>query len=162
MFEIATQIGHIISIHTDTRWGGRFEDITRAKLGTDKSIMAKGIHASDEEVEEAFKSGADFVLVVGRVPDANPDKCIIEPNSLQELADLPPEFGNVVWNSRDLSTGGLKRETFAEAREVLPYPKWLCQASNIKTLADIEPTANAILVGTHLEALKDELTKHTP
>jgi len=55
----------------------------------------------------------------------------------------------VVWNSRDLSDGGLKKETFEEARRL--WKGWLCQASNICSVADIQDGADAVLVGTHLE-----------
>ena len=54
----------------------------------------------------------------------------------------------VVWNSRDLKNGGMKEETFNEARKL--WKGWLCQASNIRTVSDINEYANAVIVGTNL------------
>ena len=161
LFSVAEKVGDMISIHTDSRWGGSFELIKKAKSLTKKPILAKGIHETDELVTRAIESGADFVLVVGRLPscdDCSPirigrlpkaylDKCLIEPNTLAELATIPKGV-RVVWNSRDLKTGGLKKETFAQARKI--FPGWLCQASHIELVGDIDPTADAVLVGTKL------------
>lgn len=147
LFSVAEKVGDMISIHTDARWGGSFDLIKKAKSLTRKPVLAKGIHETDELVTKAIESGADFVLVVGRIPRVHLDKCLIEPNTLAELALLPKDV-KAVWNSRDLMTGGLKKETFADARKI--FPGWLCQASNIETVADIDPTADAVLVGTNL------------
>ena len=148
LFAFAERVGDMISVHTDPRWGGSFELLSRARGRTQKPILAKGIHAQDSEIEEAVARGADYVLVVGRIPNVHLDKCLIEPNTLAELVALAPKT-KAVWNSRDLATGGLKKETFAEARAL--WNGWLCQASNIRTTADIQAGADAVLVGTHLE-----------
>lgn len=150
LFEIANDVGDIISVHTDPRWHGSFELIKKARALTKKPILAKGIHANDSEVEQAVDAGADYVLVVGRVPGVHLVKSLIEPNSLEELGNLPPDV-KAVWNSRDLSSGGLKNETFTQARQL--FPGWLVQASNIAAITDINPEAEAILVGTHLAEL---------
>ncbi len=147
LFLIADEIGDIVSIHTDKRWGGSFDLVRKARVLTKKPILAKGIHATDDEIEQALDAGADYVLVVGRVPSIHRDKCLIEPLTLSELKIIPENL-KVVWNSRDLSDGGMKKETFEQARET--FRGWICQASNIKTVADIENGADAILVGTHL------------
>lgn len=148
LFDIAEDAGDIISVHTDPRWGGSLELIRRACARTSKEILAKGIHATDEEVEAAIEAGADRVLVVGRIPEIHRDRLLIEPLTLQELRMIPHDM-KAVWNSRDLSDGNMKTETFAEARSI--FHGWLCQASNIRTVADIEDGADAVLVGTHLE-----------
>ncbi len=148
LFTIAEKVGDMISIHTDPRWGGDFSLITKAKGFTQKPILAKGIHATDEEIQKAIDAGADYVLVVGRIPSIYLDKCLIEPYTLEELITIPEQV-KVVWNSRDLKTGGLKTETFAQARAL--FKGWLCQASNIRTVDDIDVGANAVLVGTYLE-----------
>lgn len=147
IFTLANSVGEIISIHTDPRWGGSFDLIKKARRLTDKPILAKGIHATDEEIERAVLAGAHYVLVVGRIPLVHADKCLIEPLTLAELAAIP-ENTKVVWNSRDLSNGGLKVETFEQARAL--FKGWICQASKIKTIADIKDGADAVLVGTHL------------
>lgn len=154
LFKIANEYGDIISIHTDPRWNGSFDLIRKAKSLTSKPILAKGIHDTDDLIQKAVESGADFVLVVGRIPAVHTDKCIIEPNSLEELKALPHNM-KVVWNSRDLKTGCLKKETFVEARKI--FPGWLCQASNIKSIEDVEKEANAVLVGESLEKFVQSL-----
>ncbi len=147
LFVIADEIGDIISIHTDTRWGGSFDLIRKAKTLTKKPVLAKGIHATDIEVQQAIEAGADHVLVVGRIPTIHQEKCLIEPLTLTELKTIPENL-KVVWNSRDLSDGGTKEETFEDARSI--FKGWLCQASNIKILQDIKEGANAVLIGTNL------------
>lgn len=147
LFAIANEIGDIISIHTDVRWGGSLDLIKKAKTLTNKPILAKGIYAADSEIQQAFDAGADYVLVVGRIPSIHLDKCLIEPLTTDELKTIPENI-KVIWNSRDLSDGSLKKESFEKAREV--FRGWLCQASNIVTIDDIKKGANAVLVGTHL------------
>lgn len=154
LFAIANRIGDIISIHTDSRWGGSFDLIKKAKVLTNKPILAKGIHATDDEIEKAVNAGADYVLVVGRIPTIHLDKMLIEPLTLDELKIIPEDL-KVVWNSRDLSDGGLKKETIEKAREI--FKGWLCQASNIATIEDIKREANAVLVGTHLLEFAESL-----
>ncbi|QSH39368.1 hypothetical protein JXR01_03670 [Candidatus Kaiserbacteria bacterium] len=148
LFATANEVGDIISIHTDSRWGGSFELLEKARRLTDKPILAKGIHKDDSDIEKALEIGADWVLVVGRVPQKYAEKCFIEPLTLAELTTIPENL-RAVWNSRDLKGGSLKSETFADARKV--FNGWLCQASNIKTVGDIEDGANAVLIGTHLD-----------
>jgi len=154
IFEVAQEIGDIISIHTDERWGGSFNLLKQARSLTEKPILAKGIHQTDALVEQAISCGADFVLVVGRIPKIYQKKCFIEPLTLKELQKIPKGF-RAVWNSRDLSSGELKKETFEEARA--SFSGWLCQASNIKTIADIKEGASAVLVGTHLFEFAESL-----
>ncbi len=154
LFALATAVGDIVSIHTDPRWGGSFELLRKARRLTDKPILAKGIHATDEEIKEAVDAGAEYVLVVGRVPQIYTERCLIEPYTLAELALLHPEI-RAVWNSRDLTTGGIKEEMFDDARKI--FKGWLCQASNIETVADIEDGADAVLVGTHLRTFAESL-----
>ncbi len=154
LFRIAESIGDILSIHTNPRWGGSFELLEKARAMTTKPILAKGIHETDEEIERTVALGADWVLVVGRMPKVHIEKCMIEPTTLEELKTTPENL-RAVWNSRDLRDGGFKTETFQEARSL--FNGWLCQASNIKTIADIEPGANAILIGTHLDTFIESL-----
>ncbi len=147
LFEVAERVGDIISIHTDPRWGGSFDLITKARALTNKPILAKGIHASDSDIQQALDAGADWVLVVGRMPAIYQEKCMIEPLILDELQTIP-EHMRAVWNARDLKDGSKKTETFAEARAI--FKGWLCQASHIRTVSDIEKGADAALVGTNL------------
>jgi indole-3-glycerol phosphate synthase len=154
LFAIAEKVGDIISIHTDARWGGSFDLIRKAKTLISKPILAKGIHATDAELQQAIDAGADYVLVVGRIPNIYQEKCLIEPLSLAELRMIPEHF-KVVWNSRDLSNGELKKESFEEARKI--HKGWLCQASNIETVTDIKDGADAVIVGAHLPDFAESL-----
>ncbi len=147
LFELAEEHGDWISIHTDPRWGGSFELIRKARALTDKPILAKGIHANDADIDKALEAGADYVLVVGRLPKSDLKKCLIEPNSLAELVALPTEV-KAVWNARNLTNGQPKTEDFSQARAA--WSGWLCQASFITRPTDIEPGADAILVGEQL------------
>ncbi len=169
LLEKAVAYGHWVSIHTDPRWGGSFGKIARARRFIEKypsrlrpKILAKGVHKSDDEVTQALDMGADYVLIVGRIPNArfNPSRCLIEATTLDDLRLIPHGY-KAVWNSRDiknairayergekLSHNLERKETFTDALRI--WPGWLCQASNIHTFADIAPGANAILVGTHL------------
>ncbi len=115
LFAIANNAGDIISIHTDPRWHGSFDLVRKARSLTTKPILAKGIHASDDDIKRALAAGADYVLVVGRIPAIHLDKCLIEPYTIAELTKLPGQC-HAVWNSRDLTTGVMKSETFEESR----------------------------------------------
>ncbi|MDE1865147.1 MAG: hypothetical protein KGH94_00705 [Candidatus Micrarchaeota archaeon] len=146
-FELANRVGDIISIHTDERWGGSFDDLRKARSMTNKPILAKGIHETDDLVDEAVRSGADCVLVVGRIPEVHSDIVWVEPLYLRQL-DFIPDTYKVVWNARDITTGKPKGETFEQARD--RWPGWLCQASFVKHIDDVEGGANGILVGEGL------------
>ncbi len=156
LLELAIEFGDIISIHTDERWGGSLELVRRARAATDKPILAKGIHTHDRDIEQALEAGADFVLVVGRVPQILAEHCWLEPNLLAELHMLP-KGAKAVWNSRDLATGKRKTETFTQARA--EWDGWLYQASKIRSVSDIEAGADAVLVGSHLPEFTDSLKK---
>lgn len=145
LFAIADKKGDWISVHTDPRWGGSFDLVRRARLKTFKPILAKGIHATDSDVDRALSAGADLVLVVGRLPPHR--RVLVEPTTLDGLRTLPEGY-RAVWNARDLTTGEPKPYTFQDAREV--WKGWLCQASFIRSWDDVDPTADAILVGEHL------------
>jgi len=156
LFEIANNVGDWISIHTDSKWGGSFDLLNKARKLTNKIILAKGIHETDDEIKDCFRLGANFVLSVGRIPDLISmggsywlNRVIIEPKNLEQLKSIPDHFG-VCWNSRDIYTGKRKEESFGQAR--MMFPGFLIQASNIKSMNDVRKNfADAFLVGEHLE-----------
>ncbi|OGG49049.1 hypothetical protein A3G63_00595 [Candidatus Kaiserbacteria bacterium RIFCSPLOWO2_12_FULL_52_8] len=153
LFAIANgcEFTDMLSIFIDSRWGGSPELVAKARKMTDKLILAKGMNDDETLVAEAFDAGANYALAVGRVPLENPQRFLIEPYTLEELCAVPHHL-YTVWNSRDLrkldQPENRKSETFEQARKV--FPGWLCQASNVSTVLDIDPGANAVLVGTHL------------
>lgn len=146
-FKLAEEIGDIISVHTDSRWGGSLDEIRKVRTLTKKPILAKGIHETDEMIDAAVKAGADYVLVVGRIPAVHKDICWIEPTSLAQLKTIPESF-KVVWNARDIKTGKPKTETFEQARDM--WQGWLCQASFIRSIDEVKGGADGILVGQGL------------
>ncbi len=147
LFNAANDHADMISIHTDERWGGRYTNINHAAFLTKKPILAKGIHLRDYSVETCIVNGAMYVLVVGRLPSpCLRDACYIEPTSIKQLLEFADAgVRHLVWNSRDLTTGKLKTETWEDVRKVYDGP--LIQASNIKTKADVKPDASAFIVG---------------
>lgn len=147
LFKIAAEYGDWVSVHTDPRWHGSLELIKKARSRTSKPILAKGIHRTDDEVRAAIKAGADYVLVVGRIPDVYLTRSIIEPYDVGEL-DAMSSDQMVLWNQRDLRDGSRKTITFDQARSA--WTGWLGQASMIKSPKDVDPRADAFIVGTHL------------
>jgi indole-3-glycerol phosphate synthase len=152
--ELATQYADIIAVHTMLKWGGSFDLVRDIRKWNQSFILAKGIHRTDEEIKTLLDYGVDYVLVVGRIPAQKYiDKCMLEPTCLREM-DGYPKNSKVVWNARNLVTGLPKKETFEEARE--RWDGWLCQASMIKSMADVNPKADAIMVGEHMEQIVKE------
>lgn len=153
-FEIAEEYADWISIHTHESWGGSFRLLEKIRDRTTKPILAKGFHQTDELLEKAFNIGADYALRVGNQlpPDEYMDRVLLEPYTILDLKQLTTSgLLWAVWNSRNPGTGVTKVDGFDEARRVRPREpeKLLCQASNIRTWADVHPGANAVLVGTH-------------
>ena len=81
LFALANAHGDIISIHTDKRWGGSMDLIRQARKMTERPILAKGIHSSDDLIREAHQAGADLILVVGRVPNFHGSMTIVSSRS---------------------------------------------------------------------------------
>ncbi|MCC7543773.1 hypothetical protein IT415_03665 [bacterium] len=77
LFVFANTYGDWLSIHTDPRWGGSLELIRKARSLTGKPILTKGIHATDSDIVNALATGADYVLVVCRLPKIHLEKCLI-------------------------------------------------------------------------------------
>jgi len=159
--EFACKVGDWISIHTDPRWGGCMDQITIAfdymkHMNIKKPILAKGLHQTDAEVEEALSTGADYALVVGRIPTVYNKRCIIEPTNIAQLLEIPRKY-KIVWNSRDLRSGEDKPETFHAA--AMATDSWLCQASGIRSIHGVHSDAKAVLVGEHLEHFIESIRK---
>lgn len=149
LFEIANKHGDMLSIHTHSQWGGRYNDILEARSETDKKILAKGIHGDDADIKRALDCGADYVLVVGRIPPKGLiEHCWVEPTESYQFTHFPKNV-KAVWNQRDLFNGHSKAMTFEDIVSCYKTP-WLCQASGIKEPKDVHPKANAFIVGEHL------------
>lgn len=154
LFETANKFGDWISIHTDPRWGGSLELLEEARSLTTKPILAKGLPTSTSAVIKSINAGADYVLVPlfpicfdSSLGSSVSAKCLFEVSTINELTWIDETF-KAVWNQRDLKTGLPKEELFKTARE--KRKSWLCQASMIKTVFDVNTSADAFIVGEHL------------
>lgn len=153
LFEVAKSVGDWVSIHTDPRWGGSLDLVSKARKLTQKPILAKGLHCTLTEVAAAVHAGADYVLCYDWMPWPWHHQVLFEPRSLASLKERVVSFTSkdvkVVWNKRDLDSGKPKVESFDEARAL--YEGWMCQASMINNIRQIAPLADAVLVGEHLK-----------
>lgn len=165
---VALHHGDWVAAHTDPRWGGSFKHLaeTRRMMDQhcpDKPLLAKGIHATDDELASALDH-AHYALVVGRWPAHLPTfvrrRLIFEPSDLGQLQRTMDDTMSsrtdprmVMWNSRDLSTGERRVHDFS-IREVKIANDgnldWVCQASFIEKPGDVMEWADAHIVGTNL------------
>jgi indole-3-glycerol phosphate synthase len=150
--QLACRHGDAVAAHTDPRWGGSFEHLAAVATlahGCGKLVLAKGVHAEDDDIRRALQCGADLVLVVGRRPPADlREVCLIEPQG--SFWDWPQMGDRIVVNRRNLATGKQDGHDFNAIRHNWPYT-WLCQASFIRTPGDVHRGAQAFIVGEHLE-----------
>lgn len=147
--EIACQYGDMVSVHTNPLWAGNFDLIKRVRNWTQKPILAKGIHKTDDDIQRALDKGADKVLVVGRIPaEKFLPFCYLEPYTIEELVTYSNDVV-AVWNSRDLQSGSVKNISFQHAKSV--FQGRLIQASNITSPLDVCKDSYAHLVGQGLE-----------
>jgi len=155
LFEIANEYGDWISIHVDSRWGGSTHLLKQARKLTTKPILAKGYHLTDTKLKSSFDAGADYCLVVNRIPPKEyASKCLIELNEedcFEEFIGLDDSL-KCVCNRRQLWNGMMMDFGNYEFRfDIMKaLGLWTCQASNIKNKIDVFPKADAILVGEHL------------
>jgi len=155
LLETADKFGDWVSIHDNALWGGDLEAITFARRYTSRPILAKGFHATDDSITSAIRHGANYVLVVDRIPHPQLwSKCLFEWNCFahfkqaQDQEDDRFDKQKFVCNSRNLRTGKPKQDN--ELPNYLNEKVWVCQASGIRTPADVNPLANAFIVGEHL------------
>jgi hypothetical protein len=153
--------GDWVSVHTNALWGGDFEAVSFVRHCTDKPILAKGLHGTDDEIQRALDHGADYVLVVNRIPaDKYLDKCLLEPGvwfkplGVREVNSKELKY---VCNSRCLLTGCTYVDFELRLEALREKAGWLCQASNIITAQDVKPGMDAYLVGTHLTEFADRM-----
>jgi indole-3-glycerol phosphate synthase len=150
LFELIEPYGDILSILIDPRWNGKLEHLRWARQRTRKPLLAKGMFTTDVQVARAFDGGADYVLAYDFLPTVRPERCLVEPSTINGFASLDSKL--MVWNARDLKRGGKpKPETWEQALEIRSG-QWLCQASYLQTLEDVHPAADAVLVGTQIES----------
>lgn len=152
--DLAITSGDYVCVHTDPRWGGgmlKLKTIKQRLINRkqDQKLVAKGIHFSDDYIKAAFDNGADYVLVVGRVPNTYEfiDKCWLEPLTPEQynrFVEVRPDA--IVLNFRDLTTG----ERRAWDVEKKPKGIKLIQASHIQHPGDVKTWADGFIVGENL------------
>lgn len=143
LIDTALEHGDWISVHTDPRFGGSFDDIYMLARETRKPILAKGFHCHNDDIKKALDLGADYVLVVERATMSHK-------HVLFEFSE-PVEGFRMVYNSRDLRTGQPKKVN--RWHEYRVKCDWLCAASNIKVKDDVQimyPGCDAFIVGSNL------------
>jgi indole-3-glycerol phosphate synthase len=163
LMDTAIEHGNWISVLDSALWGGDTECISMVRKYTNKPILAKGLHTTDDSITRAIDAGADYVLVVDRLPSSYGiwDKCLFEFDSFKTFEfrmtfDTWLGAQKHVANSRDLRTGkpieGFDISQFTDYKSKVQGIEnvWVCQASGIKTKADIHPKVDAFIVGTHL------------
>lgn len=161
--DLAIKYGDYISIHTDPKWGGDFYDLIKAKnyiANNTKKVLAKGIHKTDDEIQQCLDYGADYVLVVDRIPAKKYiSKCLLEISDMNvflKTIEMYPD-AKYVYNGRDLKTGKIIPNRYMEfmKRRVHLNSGWLCQASGIKKPDDVIEHSDAFIVGEHLKEFCD-------
>lgn len=168
LINTAIRYGDWVSVHTDPRFGGSFDDIYQIRKLTSKPILAKGFHSHNNDVKKAFDLGADYVLVVDRpnryLLDRYIGKILFEfSNShiLDEISYDFLEFGKIVFNGRNLNTG-IGKKSIAQYHEFRKKCKWLCGASLLSHPNDVKmfyPNCDAFIVGESLFEFCKELKK---
>ena len=168
LMECAIHHGDWVAVHTNALWGGDFDAISFVRKYTDKPILAKGIHGTNDDIHRAFDHGANYVLVVDRIPNTS-DYLLQEKfkaRVLMEFSNISRVVGNVrfnqywkdskyVYNARDLQTG-LPRRT-NQLSTLLELGVWTCQASMITSWYDVNPNVQAFIVGEHLVSFCNKL-----
>ena len=154
LMEVAIEYGDWISVHDNALWGGDYETISFVRKYTNKPILAKGLHTTQESIQRALDHGADKVLIVGDTFEGN-----FSSNSiLREIDNKNPKniwSGGKVWkqiviNSRNLRTGEVAKDVDKQISAFKKEGFDVFQASNIKSRKDISPDVNGFIVGTHL------------
>lgn len=153
LMQYAITYGDWVSVHTNALWGGDYDAISFVRRNTNKPILAKGIHATDDDIQRALDHGADYVLVVDRIPKVNITKCLLELHRFDDVEKCNHMYFNdpslkFVCNSRDLRSGLPKK--MWELDRYTDMRLWTCQASGIKTQGHVQPNVNAFIVGEHL------------
>jgi indole-3-glycerol phosphate synthase len=164
LMDLAIKHGDWISVHTNALWGGDYDSISFVRQNTNKPILAKGFHYTDDDVRRALDHGANYVLVVNRTPHFRMrDKCLLELdtkefNTMMNAFQAVGAFGlrrkefynrhKFVYNTRDLRTGLPKEKN--ELEQYIDSGFWICQASGISKPSDVVPGVKAFIVGEKL------------
>jgi len=178
LMEYAIVYGDWISVHTNALWGGDFDAISYVRKFTDKPILAKGIHGSDEAVQSALYHGATYVLSVDRIPKSDylASRCIFELSSLELPLDRQLSYkafldvGDIEGYNQMNNLHKTKWNTFLKENIIVCNSRNLkdgsinnrnineylnkcgevIQASNIVSMRDVNSNVKAFIVGENL------------
>ena len=161
LIDTALNYGDWISVHTDPRFGGSFDDIYLLRKETKKPILAKGFHAHNDDVRKALDLGADYVLVVDRYIFGEHD---LSKHVIYEVSNLNDDkfaWGEIIkasnnykycYNGRNLRTG-IGKKYIGDYQQYRGKCKWLCGASLINKPEDVQTyykDCDAFIVGENL------------
>lgn len=154
LMDVAIEHGDWIIVHDNALWGGDYETISFVRKYTKKPILAKGLHTTEESIQRAFDHGADKVLVVGDTFKGNfaPDSILreIENKNPKNLWSGGMCWKQIVINSRNLRTGDVVRDVEKQISDFKNQGYEVFQASNIKSINDVNRNVTGYIVGTHL------------
>jgi indole-3-glycerol phosphate synthase len=147
---LALEYGDWISVHDNALWGGDFDSISFVRQFTDKPILAKGIHGTDDDIMRALDHGANYVLVVGRMvyDQYLRSKCLFEA-PLYFLSNFSYEDLHVVYNKRDLRTGDIDWAN-GKLPEYLKSGHRVCLASGMYRPGEVPEGVHSFIIGTEL------------
>lgn len=166
LIDTALRYGDWISVHTDPRFGGSFDDIYMIRRETIKPILAKGFHNHIDDINKCLDLGADYVLRVDCIPDfsRNNDAILNEVSSFKDLDNYKNPYNNkieekFVYNGRNLKTG-IGKKYIGDYQEYRKQCKWLCGTSLLQHPRDVKlyyPNCDAFIVGQNLVEFCREL-----
>jgi indole-3-glycerol phosphate synthase len=162
-----------ISVLTDTKFfNGGFPFLSETAAATGIPVLCKDFIMSEVQIENAYASGADFILLIARILGFAEMKSLARyarklgmkvlfelhsADEIDRIKCLDPEIVGV--NSRDLSTFKLDREYAAKQISLLEGPRIKVAESGIAAAEDVrffrEHGASAFLVGTALMRAAD-------
>lgn len=139
-----------LSIHTHPDFGGNAHDISYFRKKTDKPILAKGYHQSNDEIQKCLDFGADYVLTVDFIPAEHLlGKTLLEFSTLADFESALQKYpaAKYVYNARNLKNGKSRLEGLYNYYRKANF---LVQASFIKSTGDVKQDADAFIVGENL------------
>lgn len=161
--ELAIEKADWISVHTNALWGGDYNAISFVRNLTDKPILAKGFHHTDDDIQMALDHGADYVLTLNqdRIFNRHKDRLLFELSLIQTRnirSFYKERMGNnyfdklkFVFNGRNIKNGQKRgMSKYDDYRELCP---WVCGASLIKKPEDVKmyyPNCDAFIAGENL------------
>lgn len=166
LIDTAIHYGDWISVHTDPRFGGSFDDIHIIRQETKKPILAKGFHIHYSDIQKCFDLGADYVLTVQKPSEKLNSfysngllkNIIFEIDNINDISNVNQHLMRYCYNGRSLKTG-FGKKYIGDYQQFRDRCDWLCGASLIKELDDVQkfyPKCDAFIIGQNLvEFCKD-------